>query len=342
MRRGPHLDSAAVPAVPNPPELSFRVVVLAYGAGGEFVRLLESLRAEGVDDDRVLVVHNPSEPEQQPPVAPSGVEVVSTGRNLGYAAGMNAGIERQQERGCDALLLLTHDARLRPGALAELLRAAASDPGYGALGPALMLAGTETPFSFGGETGRSGSLRHLDVEPPASGGIAPVEWIDGGTMLVRSEAISRVGGFDERLWSYCEDADLCLRISRAGFRIGVALAARADQAPGGSKRPGAWSYLLARNGLAYSRSYAGRRGLLAALGRSTAEALAGFAMALARRLRLRPGPPGEPLAIAVGSVRGMIDYLRGRWGPPPTDLPGLGDLGNTGLAEANGGADDGS
>lgn len=340
--REARLDSAAVPAPPNSTELSFRVVVLAYGAGGEFLPLLDSLRAEGVDPERVLVVHNPSAPGQAPPTAPSGVEMASTGRNLGYAAGMNAGIERQLDRGCDALLLLTHDARLRPGALVKLLRAAASDPACGVIGPVLMLAGTETPFSFGGETGPGGDLRHLDVEPPASGGIASVDWVDGGAMLVRSEAISRVGGFDERLWSYCEDADLCLRVSRAGFRIGVAVAARADQAPGGAKRPGAWSYLLARNGIAYSRRYAGRRGLWAALGRSATEALAGFAMALARRLRLRPGSPGEPLAIAVGSVRGVLDYVRGRWGPPPPDLPGLGDLGNTGGADEREGAGDGT
>ena len=79
------------------------------------------------------------------------------------------------------------------------------------------------------------------------------DWVDGGAMVLRREALERVGGFDERFFAYCEEAELCLRITRAGWRVGVLDGARAQQAPGGSSRPGAWSYLITRNGLAYAR-----------------------------------------------------------------------------------------
>lgn len=305
-----------------------RVVVLSYGAGGEHGPLLESLAHDGVASERVLLVHNPSAPGERPAGVPAGCETLIAERNLGYAAAMNLGIRRQLDRGCELLLLLTHDARLRPGALGALVSAARSNPGYGVLGPVLLLTGTNAPFSFGGTTGAGGGVAHRKAEPPGPGGVAACDWVDGGTMLIRAEGLGRVGGFDERFWGYFEDADLCLRMSRAGFGVGVAVGALADQAPGGPKRLGVWAYLMSRNGIEYARRAAGRRGLLAALARSVA--LAGFdaLRAALRVLRLRRGLPIEPWAQAVGYARGVADFLRGRWGPPPAGLPGSSDLRN--------------
>lgn len=305
------------------------VAVLAYGGGGEFEPLIESLLAEGVSATSILVVHNPARPDEAAPAVPSGCELIQTGRNLGYAGGMNVAVARLLGRGAELLLLLTHDARLRRGALGALLAAAARHPELGLIAPALLLTGTETPYSFGGRTSASGANSHRK-EPSGEreGDILRCDWVDGGTMLVRREVFERVGDFDERFWGYCEEADLCLRARRAGFSAGVVAAARADQAPGASKRLGAWAYLMSRNGIEYGRRAAGAWGLLA----RTAAALWLVAFSLLRTalraLHLRPGAPAEPWALAVGTARGAIDRYRGRWGPPPPDLPGMGDLSN--------------
>lgn len=309
-------------------ELGLRVVVLAYGAGGEHGPLLDSLAREGVPADRILVVHNPSAPGQQPPPVAGECELMRNDRNLGYAAAMNLGIARQLDRGCGLLLVLTHDARLRPGALREMVEAAERNPDYGAIGPALMFAGTDTPFSFGGVTRGGGGVRHRKTEPPAPGGVAPCDWIDGGTMLIGAGAVAEVGAFDERFWGYWEDADLCLRIVRAGHRVGVAVGALADQAPGGSKRPGPWAYLLTRNGIAYAQRFAGKRGLVSATASALWQALVALARSAARSTPLRPGAPADTWAVANGTLRGVVDFYAGRWGPPPRGLPGMGDLRN--------------
>lgn len=305
------------------------VAVLAYGAGGQHRPLVEALLAEGVLAASLTIIHNPAAPGEPPPEVPPACDLVQAERNLGYAGGMNLGIARLRERDCELLLLLTHDARLREGALAALLDAARRHPEYGVLGPALVLAGTETPFSFGGITRRDGSNAHVRVRPKATDdGIAACDWIDGGTMLVRAEALERVGGFDERFWGYCEEADFCLRVRRSGAPVGVVVGAAADQAPGGAKRPGAWAYLLTRNGIEYARRAMGRWGMVAMTMRIVGNAVYELLRALLRGSGLRRGAAGEPLAIVVGDIRGLHDYLRGRWGPPPPDLPGMGDLHN--------------
>ena len=305
-----------------------RVVVLTYGTGEQHLQLLVSLDREGVERDRILVVHNPSTPGERPQSVPSECEVIGASHNLGYAAGMNLGIRHQLGRGCELLLLLTHDARLRHGALRELLDAARANPHYGVLGPVLLWTGTETPFSFGGVTGPNGTVSHRKVEPPNREGIAPCDWVDGGTMLIRAEAFDRVGDFDERFWGYCEDADLCLRMARAGFLVGVVAGASADQAPGGARRPGPWAYLLTRNGAAYAQSFAGVRGVSYMTGRAVLLALFELLRIAARLTPLRDGPITAPWAVAVGRIRGCLTSFGADGGHPPTDLPGGGDMKN--------------
>ncbi len=304
-----------------------RVVVLTYGEGGEYKPLLDSLAREGLDLSCVLLVHNPSRPGEPAPVA-AGCEVVAADHNLGYAAGMNLGIERQLRDDTELLLLLTHDARFRPGALAALLEAAHEEPSFGVLGPVLLWTGTEVPYSFGGITRANGSVGHVGERPAGTGAVAACDWVDGGTMLLRAEALRRVGGFDARLWGYTEEADLCLSISRAGYRVGVVLNAAADQDPGGPKRLGPWAYLTTRNGLAYAHRSAGARGVAFIAARAAWVIGNELVRVAARATRLRSGDPSEPWAVAVGMGRGILDFARGYWGPPPRSLPGAGDISN--------------
>jgi N-acetylglucosaminyl-diphospho-decaprenol L-rhamnosyltransferase len=304
------------------------IVILAYGGGGEYRAVVDSLRADGLNGARLVVVHNPAAPDEARPAVEDDVEVVLSPGNLGYAGGMNLGLRRLNEEGFDHALVLTHDAALRPGCLDALRAAAARRPDLGALGPVMLRPGGEEPFSYGGTRRRDGTNAHLKAPGPAEEGIAPVEWIDGGAMLLSGAALDRVGGFDERFWSYCEDVDLCLRLDRAGFGVGVVLDARADQEPGSNKRPGAWAYLTLRNGAACARLAAGRPGLVRFLLRGTAETALQALRAALRASHLRPGSAREPWAMAVGGFRGLCDYARGRWGPPPAGLPGMGDMRN--------------
>jgi GT2 family glycosyltransferase len=243
-------------------------VILSYGRGGQYEALLGSLLEQGIEPGEILVVHNPAAPGETPPGDLRGAELLVTPSNLGYAGGMNLGIERQLEAGCELLLLLTHDARLRHGALATMLAAAESHPEYAALGPVLLLTGTEVPFSYGGIDSEDGSVHHRKAAPTGGEGVAPCDWIDGGTMLLRTAPLARVGSFDARFWGYAEDAAV-------------------------------WSVLWETT------------------------------RAAARAAGLRAGSPRPPFAVAVGTLRGLLDFARGHWGPPPSNLPGGSDVGNT-------------
>jgi GT2 family glycosyltransferase/glycosyltransferase involved in cell wall biosynthesis len=302
------------------------VVVLVYGSRDDHLPLVSGLLADGVAPAMVAVVHNPKVTTE--PNIVSGhrdVEVIRAITNRGYAAGMNLGIRHHLQRGASDLLLLTQDLRFSSGSVMALLKASRKAPDFGVLGPSMWWPGDRRPFSYGGIASRGGAVGHLDFRPPGDPhGIAECDWIDGAAMLIRNETLRVVGLLDERFFMYFEETELCLRAARAGWRIGVVLDARAEQIPGGGKRPGAYQYLLTRNGLAYAREAAGARGLTATLARRIGD---GIELLMVRH--------NARLSLAVRSLarvefaatwRGVVDYLLGRWGPPPSGLAGLGDV----------------
>jgi GT2 family glycosyltransferase len=133
------------------------------------------------------------------------------------------------------LLLANPDLEMREGAVAALLAAAAQHPDAGAWG-GVTLASDGRP-DIGNSVhipslsemasrllGRSS--RRLDLADMMSDD-QTVEALSGSFMMVPRAVWDRVGGMDERYFLYCEEVDLCLRLSRMGkalWRIGEARA----------------------------------------------------------------------------------------------------------------------
>jgi GT2 family glycosyltransferase len=307
---------------------AIQAIVLSHGgdspAGGVAGRLIE----EGVPAPRILLVHNATALDHTPPPVPEGVTVLRSERNLGYTGGMNLGLQHALQGDAVLILLLTHDVAILPGTLQALLEAAARNPGHGILGPWLFDPVRRTVFSYGMRMDRLGGMAHmLERRDDERDGIVPADAIDGSFMLVRAEVFRRLGLFDDRLWGYAEESELALRARRAGWSVGVVTAARGEQEVGVPRRPGAYSYLMARNGFNLARQAAGPLGVAGGLWRAAIQ------LAVHGRRLLDPRRSREhkqaAWASVVGTVRGSLDYFRGRWGAPPDDLPGLGDVKGT-------------
>lgn len=58
----------------------------------------------------------------------------------------------------------------------------------------------------------SGTVQNIDC----------ADWVNGACMFIRSDVYRTLGGFDERYFMYCEDADFCLRLQLSGFRMAQA------------------------------------------------------------------------------------------------------------------------
>jgi len=98
------------------------------------------------------------------------------------------------------------------------------------------VGGLPTPWSIvaraSGIPGRPSRPRTL---LPASSPFR-TDWLCGAVMLIRTNVIRELGGFDSRFFLYFEETDLCLRTLRAGHELWAVGKARAVHAGGLSAR----------------------------------------------------------------------------------------------------------
>jgi GT2 family glycosyltransferase len=139
--------------------------------------------------------------------------VLRNERPRGFAANHNRAFLR-----CTTpwFAVLNPDLRLTGDFLSALLRA--KRPEDALLSPRVLESdGSVADASRRLLTPRQLLRRALGQREPVHGGEA--DWFAGMCLLVRADAYAAAGGFDERFYMYLEDADLCLRLKLAGWRI---------------------------------------------------------------------------------------------------------------------------
>ena len=174
----------------------------------------------------VIIVNNDEQPLDRAIADIGGgfaVQILETGKNIGFGRAHNAGFGRSQG---DVVLFLNPDTRVLPGALQALLDVF-EDQRIGIAGPLLVdsagkiqpdcFGNIRTPFSTVGK-----KIFGRGAQPAgADGEILETGWISGGAMLVRRDIFEKMGGFDENFFMYFEDVDLCLRVKKQGTLVAV-------------------------------------------------------------------------------------------------------------------------
>lgn len=257
---------------------------------------------------RMVVVENGPGPE---PAPSEGVELLRLAENRGYAAGMNAGIDRLRRAGCDRYVLLNNDARLEAGSLRRLAEAL-DDPGLAAVGPVVVRQENGRVESRGGRFDLRWGRQRLSgsgERDEAREGRLEVEVLSGAAWAVSAAAFDRVGPLEESYFHSFEETDWCVRARRAGLRLAVVLGARARHAGASTLGPRSPDrlYYAARNHLQAAERNLPLVGPARWLRRA-------FIVALNLAHALRQGD--VPRAAGVQAVlRGTSDYWRGRTGP---------------------------
>lgn len=203
------------------------VVIVNWNGRRLLDACLDAVSAQTMRADLIVVVDNGSTDgsvehlrERWP-----AVRIVSLDRNVGIAAGNNAGIRAASEAGARFVLLLNNDADMRPPALGELHTAlAAGGEGTWAAAPKILYRSEPGRiWSAGGafEWWR-GLSRDRGTDEPDRGQYdepADIDYANTCCLLVRVEAFDRIGLMDEAYFMYYDDSDFSARIRRAGGRI---------------------------------------------------------------------------------------------------------------------------
>jgi GT2 family glycosyltransferase len=187
---------------------------------------LETLLSSGLEGLEVMVVDNASTDDSAQFVRDTfpDVRIVPTGGNLGYAAGVNAGVGVALDEGADYMFVLNNDVEVAPDCVEKLVAAASERPDAAFLGPLIYYHDQpDVVWSAGGRIGWwTGHIRHIGIRERDAGqfaGVRDVDYVTGCAVLVRASALSGVGLMDTSYFMYNEDTDWCVRARRAGFAV---------------------------------------------------------------------------------------------------------------------------
>jgi glycosyltransferase involved in cell wall biosynthesis/GT2 family glycosyltransferase len=211
-------------------EREVHAVVVAYGPSEDLDETLQHLGGSMP----VTVVDNSGNAATRAVCEKHGADYLDSGGNVGFAAGVNIALKALSAVGSTAdVLLLNPDARVAPDGVEAMAQELRSDTHLAAVGAEQVRPGTQepvrvwwpfpTPWGAWIEALGLGALRK-------SKGFAI-----GSVLLLRREAIDRIGTLDERFFLYAEEVDWQRRAKKAGWRIAVApvLASHAGGATGG-------------------------------------------------------------------------------------------------------------
>ena len=161
--------------------------------------------------------------------------------NVGFLASCNWAMEQDDS---DYILLLNSDALVAPGWLERLLACAESDPRIAAVNP---LSNRADNIDLAMAPGASYLAMNDFLAVQRQGQCHDVVTGVGFCLLLRRSALCQVGLFDPIYgYGYCEESDLCMRLTTHGFRTVVAEDVYIYHRGGGSFSDGQERYLRNR------------------------------------------------------------------------------------------------
>ncbi len=148
------------------------------------------------------------------------LKIIENKENLGFSKGNNLGAK--QALG-EYILFLNSDTEIKDMGLVRMLEFMESNSNVGIVGGRLKNPDNSIQKSagkfytlfnvilllLGGE--RLGLLR----ESPSK--VSRTDWVSGACMMARKEIFKNLGGFEEKLFMYMEDMELCFRAKKKGY-----------------------------------------------------------------------------------------------------------------------------
>ena len=172
----------------------------------------------------VIVVDNASKKDEAIVIENkySHVKVIKSDKNLGFAAGNNLGIREAKGK---YIFLINNDTIFKDFNIRSLVDRLESSPNIGIVCPKIRFAWENNPIQFAGYT----PLSKVTVRNKAIGfgeddkgqynNPHPTPYAHGAAMLIKHDAIEKVGLMPEYYFLYYEELDWSMMFTRAGYQI---------------------------------------------------------------------------------------------------------------------------
>ena len=198
------------------------IITINFNGLADTCALIETIPFN--DNLEVIVVDNASQNQEAETISKKypHVKVIKSEKNLGFAGGNNLGIKAAQGR---YLFFINNETIFKGYNVQALIDRLESSPVIGVVCPKIRFAWGNNPIQFTGYT----PLTKITVRNQAIGfgeddqgqydTAHPTPYAHGAAMLVKQEAIDKVGLMPECFFLYYEELDWSMMFTRAGYQI---------------------------------------------------------------------------------------------------------------------------
>ena len=200
-------------------------IVLYNHTPVEIAPLVDTLRKSGIVSNIFLIDNSPVE---NPDFKTIGANYQFTGKNTGYGSAHNIAIRQTLEHDLPYHLVINPDISFEPSILSDIDEFMNNNSDIGLLMPKIFYPNGEiqylcklipTPFDlifrrFLPKRWTQKRTEKFELRSSGYNRVLEVPYLSGCFMFLRTEAIRKVGLFDERFFMYPEDIDLTRRIHR--------------------------------------------------------------------------------------------------------------------------------
>ena len=226
-------------------------IVVAFDSAHALPECLGALAGDGVP---ALVVDNASTDDSAALAEGQGARVIRNARNEGYGRANNIGARAANT---EFLLVVNPDCTVETGAVAALVDAARRYPDAGLFAPRIIEPSGRVFFQP--RSLLSPYLHNPQGRLVLPEGEACAPFFSGACFLIRRDLFLRLGGFDENIFLFYEDDDLCRRVADAGHALIYVPQAAVRHGRGRSSEPKRGRIFTSRWHQAWSRAYVSRK-----------------------------------------------------------------------------------
>lgn len=191
----------------------------------EFIRrLLESVQKSLVADYQFIIVNNSPDDDQIQQVNGENIVILDAGRNLGFGAASNLGLDYVYDRDRHAIVwLLNPDTWLLEDTLDDVVQFFATHSHLSIVGTMVYEPGGNVWFAGGRFNRRIGAIiADRTVPEPCDTGYVACDWVTGCSVLINLQHFDACPQFDPAYFLYYEDFDFCRRYFNQGHAIAIA------------------------------------------------------------------------------------------------------------------------
>ena len=198
------------------------IITINYNGLKDTCALIDSIPFN--DRMEVIVVDNASNNQEAEQISKRfpDVKVIKSDKNLGFAGGNNLGIKASKGK---FLFLINNDTYFEDFNIKALIDRLNSAPNIGIVCPKIRFAWPPQPIQFAGYT----PLSNITIRNQAIGfgeedhgqyeTAHPTPYAHGAAMLIKREALNKVGLMPECYFLYYEELDWSMMFTRAGYQI---------------------------------------------------------------------------------------------------------------------------